>query len=223
MQIVRLLFILALLANIGLYIYSRQNQPKQAHFTAVDAGVKKLILLSELDAENTVWEADKAIVKNKPSESFNQECYTVGVFNSKSETSPILDELKNEVIKIRTRKVTSSHEAGYWVLIPSSKTREKALSIARQLSEYQIKDYYVVTGGENENTISLGVYRDKKNADARLEELLTKGFNAEKQVRIEQWPEFWLDYAIASDRLDQLIDITTINPDIATNKVECNW
>lgn len=223
MQIVRLLFILALLANLGLYIYSRQNKPKQVHFTAVDTGVQKLVLLSELDAENTLWEEQEANQKENSNESFNQSCYTVGVFNAKSEINPILDELKNQVIKIRTRKVTSTHEAGYWVTITSSKTREKALEVARQLSEYQVKDFYVVTGGENENTISLGVFRNMKNADTRLQALLNKGFKAEKQVRVEQWPEFWLDYVVASDNKEKLTDISTINPDVITNKVECNW
>ncbi|MCF6289089.1 MAG: hypothetical protein L3J53_07640 [Proteobacteria bacterium] len=225
MQIVRLLFILALLANIWLYIYGRQNQPEQVQFVAVDKGVKKLILLSELDVNNTLWEEKKPTPAqhSKPAKIFNQQCYTVGVFNAKSEIRPILDALKNVVIKTRIRKVTSTHEAGYRVFIPSSATREEALNIARQLSEYYIKDYYVVTGGENENTISLGVYRDKNNANARVQELKSKGFNAEKQARIEQWPEFWLDYAIASDRLQDLVDVTNINPDVSTNKGACNW
>ena len=81
----------------------------------------------------------------------------------------------------------------------------------------------MVTGGENENTLSLGLYRESSNADARLKELLSKGFNAEKQVRIEQWPEFWLDYTIASDQVINFINIDEINPDVKTNQVECNW
>jgi hypothetical protein len=222
----RLLFILALFANIGLYIYTRQNIPKQAHFVAVDPGVKQLTLLSEMDDNNTIWEEDgekvDSVDEAKP-EIFNQVCYTVGVFNAKSEIQPVLDALKDSVIKIRTRKVISTQEAGYWVYIPALKTRDEALSIGRKLSENAIEDYYVVTVGENENTISLGLYRDSLNADARLQELQSKGFNAEKQIKVEQWPEFWLDYAIASDQVESLVDVNQINPDVNTNQVECNW
>ena len=222
MLLIRLLFILALLSNIGLYIYDRQNTPKRTPFSAVDPGVKKLVLLSELDVENTIWE-DLDNEDENTSEVFNQECFSVGAFNSKSEISPVLDVLKNDVIKIRTRKVISTQEAGYWVYIPAMKSREEALDAGRRLSRLNIKDYYVVTGGENENTLSLGLYRESSNADARLQELLSKGFNAEKQIRIEQWPEFWLDYAIASDQIENVVDITELNPDVTTNKVECNW
>ena len=226
MILIRLIFILALLSNIGLYIYSRQNIPKQVQFTASDPGIKKLVLLSEMDAGNTLWEENSENQENSnetTDEVFNQECYSVGAFNSRSEIRPILDVLKTEVIKIRTRKVISTQEAGYWVFIPAMRSREEALKVGRQLSQNNIKDYYVVTGGENENTLSLGLYRDSQNADSRLQELLSKGFNAEKQVKVEQWPEFWLDYAIASDQLGNLVDIKTLNPDVTTNKVECNW
>lgn len=222
MLFIRLLFVLALLSNIGLYIYARQNTPKQEKFIAVDVGVKKLVLLSELDVENTIWEGDDT-EDDKAGEVFNQVCYSVGVFNAKSEIQPILDELKNSVIKIRTRKVISTQEAGYWVYIPALKSREEALSIGRQLSDNAIEDYYVVTVGENENTISLGLYRDSQNANARLQELISRGFNAEKQIKVEQWPEFWLDYAIAEDQIENLVNVSELNPDIQTNKVECNW
>ncbi|MCF6319458.1 MAG: SPOR domain-containing protein [Proteobacteria bacterium] len=204
--------------------------PKQEKFVAVDPGVKKLVLLSEQDVENTIWEGQEAQMdetqmdkQDKQQTAFNQECYTAGVFNAKSEIQPILDALKNSVLKIRTRKVISTQEVGYWVYIPALKSRQEALSIGRKLSENAIEDYYVVTVGENENTISLGLYRDSINADARLQELISRGFNAEKQIKVEQWPEFWLDYAIASDQIENLADITEINPDIATNQVKCNW
>ena len=226
MLLIRFLFIIAILSNIGIYIYDRQNRPKQAPiFTAVDSGVDKLVLLSELDTENTIWEDPGN--DDKPSQpassTFDQVCYSVGAFNSKSETTLILDALKTDVIKIRTRKVISTQEAGYWVFIPAMRSREEALNVGRRLSQLNIKDYYVVTGGENENTLSLGLYRESGNADARLQELISKGFNAQKQIRVEQWPEFWLDYVIASDQVEQLVNVTELNPDIATNKVECNW
>ncbi len=222
MLFIRLLFVMAVFANIGLYMYSRQNTIKQIQFTTVDNGVKKLVLLNEIDVENTIWEANKEENQNND-EAFNQECYTVGAFNSKSEINPILDVLKNDVIKIRSRKVISTQEAGYWVYIPAKKSREEALNIGRQLSNNSIKDYYVVTGGKNINTISLGLYRDSINADTRLQELISRGFNAKKEIKIEQWPEFWLDYAIASDKLDNIININDLNPDVKTNLVECNW
>ncbi len=220
MLLIRTLFMLAVLSNIGMFIYNRQHKPKQHNFYAVDKGIAKLVLLNELDEENTIWEDTQDQTEQ---EIFNQECYSVGAFDSKSEIRPIVEEIKPHVIKLRTRKITSTQEAGYWVFIPKLKTRVAALDISRKLTQFQIKDHYVVTGGENENSVSLGLYRDEQNANARLQELIAKGFNAEKQVRVEQWPEFWLDYAIASDAKDKLPNINKNNPEIISNKVECSW
>ena len=139
MLFIRLLFLLVLFSNIGLYIYDRKNTPKQEYFRASDAGVKKLVLLSELDVENTIWEETDTPKEESEEITFNQECYSIGAFNSKSEISPVLDALKNKVIKIRTRKVISTQEAGYWVFIPAMKSREEALNIGRQLSSQNIK------------------------------------------------------------------------------------
>jgi hypothetical protein len=223
MLIFRILFITLLLSNIAFYSYSKKNTPKQRKFIAVDNSVNKLTLLSELDTSKSIWEESQPKSSNSSSEVFNQECYTIGVFNSKSESATILNALKKEVLKIRTRKIISSQEAGYWVYIPAKNSRNEALDIGRKLSGLKIKDYYVVTGGENENTISLGLYRDVNNADSRLQELQSKGFDAKKQIKIEQWPEFWIDYSIASDQVYNLTDVTQINPKISSNKVECNW
>ena len=197
--------------------------PNQRKFIAVDNSVNKLTLLSELDTSKSIWEENQPKSQSTSPEAFNQECYTVGVFNSKTESTVILNALKKDVLKIRTRKIISSQEAGYWVYIPAKNSRNEALDIGRKLSELNIKDYYVVTGGENENTISLGLYRDVNNADSRLQELQSKGFDAKKQIKIEQWPEFWIDYSIASDQVYKLTDVTQINPKISSNKVECNW
>jgi hypothetical protein len=224
MLFLRFLFLLCLLANIGLFIYNRENIPKTQKFVAVDAGINKLVLLSEVDVENTIWE--EAQTNDNPVEAtevFNQECYSIGAFKSKADSQTLLEELKNKVIKIRSREVVSSQEIGYWVFLPAMKTRSEALAAARELSKLEIKDYYVVTAGEHENTISLGVYRDTINAESRLQELSNYGFDAKKEVRVEQWPEFWLDYAIASDRTIDLVDFEQLAPEISANKVECNW
>lgn len=223
MYFFRIFFIVLLLSNIAFYSYSKRHTPNQPQFTAVDRRVNKLTLLSELDTAKSIWEEKQQNPSPASSEIFNKECYTLGVFKTKSESAPILNILKKNVLKIRTRKIISSQEAGYWVYIPAKNSRNEALEIGRKLSELNIKDYYVVTGGENENTISLGLYREIGNADARLQELKRKGFNAKKQIKIEQWPEFWIDYSIASDQVYKLKDFSQSLPKINTNKVECNW
>ena len=100
-------------------------------------------------------------------------------------------------------------------------SRSEALAKGRELAAAKVKDYYVVTAGNHENTVSLGLYREQFNADNRINELSRKGFDVQKEVRIEQWPEFWLDYRITQEQLALIPDFNENTPDASTNEVTC--
>ena len=49
------------------------------------------------------------------------------------------------------------------------------LATARSLAAQGVRDYYVVTAGPGENTVSLGLFREQRNAEARLAEVRALG------------------------------------------------
>jgi hypothetical protein len=87
---------------------------------------------------------------------------------------------------------------GYWVYLGASADRDTALTRARQLSAAGIRDYYVVTEGDNENTISLGMFRDAVNADKRVREINALGFDAKRIERGDKETRYWVEYQAAS-------------------------
>jgi hypothetical protein len=58
-----------------------------------------------------------------------------------------------------------------------------------------VRDYYVVTAGAQENTVSLGLFRDLGNANNRREELAALGFQAVLEPRTEDAAQWWIDLA----------------------------
>ena len=82
---------------------------------------------------------------------------------------------------------------GYRVFLPSPGSREAALGLARQLSARGLSDYYVVTAGEAQNSVSLGLYRDENNARARLDQVRAQGFDAQLEPRNDELPKYWID------------------------------
>jgi hypothetical protein len=88
---------------------------------------------------------------------------------------------------------------GFWVFLPAQGTREAALAAARELSAQGLRDYYVVTAGDQENTISLGLFRDRGNAETRRREVEALGFTPELQERTEEIPNYWIELAGAPD------------------------
>lgn len=220
----RYLFIVLLLLNIGFFIWlERFSVSPKKSFTAVDPGAQSLVLLSELNDSESV--ANTAIdnvstADNRASEEdMNLSCYAAGPYNDEAVVLTAAETIRPQVLKSNIRRLTTTQEAGYWVYIPALPSRAEALKKGRELAAAFVKDYYVVTSGNNENSISLGLYREPYNADNRVNQLKQKGFAVEKETRLEQWPEFWLDFSLseASEFNPQTLE----TDDIAVNEIIC--
>ena len=107
------------------------------------------------------------------------------------------------VKRIQFRESRQNATRGFLVYLPAPSSREQSLAVARSLSAKGVRDYYVVTAGEQQNSISLGLFKDRGNAERRRTEVAALGFTPEIVERTEDQPVYWLDYALAPDaRLD---------------------
>lgn len=195
---VRVLFLLLLALNIGtacwLYLAPRAHV---AEAPTADAGVTKLILLSETDrsaaAEPPTVPAPRAVDPKK------ETCLSIGAFATQADMRSAVKALTPLVARVQFRETRVTEVRGYWVYLPAPGNRERALDMARQLSSKGISDYYVVTAGEQPNAISLGLFREPANAEKRLNEIRALGFKPEMIQRSDEVPIYWVDYAQASD------------------------
>ncbi len=219
----RLFFFLLLIANLALFIWLRQQPVPSATASPPrhDRHIPSLRLLSELERENPV---STGLGLQADAHGIVPVCFRIGPFSTQAVVSQLQETLQDFMIKARLRRETASQEAGYWVFLPAAASRAQALKTARRLSDAGIKDYYVVTAGARENTVSLGLYRDKENAMSRLERLRQRGFDAQWEARLEQWPEYWLDVALASDQAEKLPAIVAEKqPDSSIFSSTCDW
>ena len=125
----------------------------------------------------------------------NDECHSIGTFPTQADVRVAIGALTPLVRRIQFREAHATQARGYWVYLPALATREQALAAARQLSAKGVRDYYVVTAGDQQNTISLGLFRDQGNAERRRAEIAALGFTPQSIARTEELPVYWLDYA----------------------------
>lgn len=220
----RYLFIALLLLNIGFFIWlERFSASPKKNFTAVDPNTKSLVLLSELSsnnqAKNTGRDSLKTQDQNQADDLINLRCFAAGPYDDEAAVLTVAEGIKPQVLKSAIRRLTTTQEAGYWVYIPALPSRQEALKKGRELAAAYVKDYYVVTSGNNENSISLGLYREPFNADNRVNQLKQKGFAVEKETRLEQWPEFWLDFSLGED--SEFEPQTLASEDVDVNEIIC--
>ena len=197
---VRALFLLLLALNIGGACWlAFAAKPHAAALPATDPGVPKLVLLAERDSGAGADGAELATAPESKAELASDRCATLGPFPTQADLRAAMNALTPLTKRIQFRETHATQTRGYWVFLPAMASREQALGAARTLSAKGVRDYYVVTAGDQQNTISLGLFRDQNNAERRRAEIAALGFGAQTNARTEDLPAYWLDFALGAD------------------------
>jgi len=209
----RLLFVLLMALNIAVGAWLLLGQPYAHNGNAVDPGVRELRLLSEMpepvatvvapsvatSAAATATVAAPApatpatITPPRPAQPVPQICLALGPFATPQDLRNARQALGAQVTRMRSRQEQTNQPNGFWVYLPATGSHAQALELARQLGARNIKDYFVVSGGDQPNTVSLGLFKDPANARKRRDEVVAAGFPARLSERSETVPEYWLD------------------------------
>lgn len=197
---VRFLFLLLVALNVGAAAWLMLGHtPPRALPPASDPGVPELRLFTEVPKapETRASAPVPAPAPAPPSAPAAAEtCTTLGPFTTTVDMRAAMQALSPHVVRIQYREEQVNRSHGFWVYLPATATREAALDEARALAAKGINDYYVVSAGDAQNTVSLGLYDDQSNAQKRLAELQKLGFAAKVKQRIDTEPAYWVDYAI---------------------------
>ncbi len=187
------LFLLALTIGGACWIAFAPAQDVRDAEPLPEPGVTRLVLLSERDGGVQAVAAGTASATGHADDS----CNSIGPFATQSDMRAAMHALAPHARRIQFRNARATQSRGYWVYLPAMKTREEALGVARALSAKSVRDYYVVTAGEQQNTISLGLFREQANAERRRAEIVGMGFAAQVVQRTEELPVYWIDFAQA--------------------------
>ena len=128
-----------------------------------------------------------------PDRDETNDCFTIGPLNSLLAQQRAEDRLRVSASQVRSRQTSSDRDRGWWVFLAAG-TRSQAMVLTRQLAEAGLEDFFVVTRGDMENVVSVGLYENIDNARARQRQVQARGFNAELEIRRESVPQFWVDY-----------------------------
>ncbi|MBS0569608.1 MAG: SPOR domain-containing protein [Proteobacteria bacterium] len=195
-MLARLFFLLLLALNVGVAAWLAFGpRPTARAFAPTDPGVSELVLLSERDRGGDASAAELASAPETEADLRNETCVSIGPFPTQADMRAVLNALTPLVPRIQYRDAHTTETRGFWVFLPAQPSREKALALARALSNKGVRDYYVVTAGDQQNTISLGLFHEQANAQKRLNEIAALGFAPQLIARTEDLPVYWIDFA----------------------------
>ncbi|MFN3965469.1 SPOR domain-containing protein [Silanimonas lenta] len=164
---------------------------------ATEPGIPGLTLLAEAELADLPADAELAVAPTRMEAT--PVCLSVGPFDTPSALRRAVDALGGSVGKLQYREAQVQSTRGWRVFIPAAPSRGEALATARSLAAQGVRDYYVVTAGPGENTVSLGLFREQRNAEARLAEVRALGIEAVMEAASEERPQWWLEIAVAPD------------------------
>jgi SPOR domain len=192
----RSLVLLLVFMNLGVAAWwGLHSPPKTRSLPASEPGVSTLTLLSESERTAGVSAPAAELAAAPEQIGSTTACQSIGPFATPADLRRAMNTLTPNVVRIQFREVAATAVHGYRVFLPAAANRDQALKTARDLAARGVTDYYVVTAGDQQNTVSLGLFRDLANARARHDEIVAMGYDATVEARTEQAPQWWIDIA----------------------------
>lgn len=209
----RILFLILLLANVvGFFLFGSSDHLSQSQSVPVPVqAAKPLELLSELTPEQRsalaqassaaaqpqvttpVSTAPAAVSNSAPAATAPLVCVSYGPFPGDDAARSGTERLHKAGAEVSQRMVPGKVKLGYWVYLPSFRSRKEAEAAEALLRKRGIKDLYIVADEANRNAISLGVYSQRSGAVERRKQLRKLGYHPVLADRFRDVPNYWLD------------------------------
>lgn len=181
-----------------------QAMPQPRHH-AVEVGAPGLRLLDEPAARPTPpGAADPVVAANPASEppsqsapaervQVEQVCLRFGPFADAEARAVARAALASAGVSASPRETAARSARGWKVWLPPLASREDAVAMAERIKAAGVTDLYVMSQGEDANSVALGRFGGEEAARRREAELRGKGFAAQAVPLGDTPAQVWLD------------------------------
>lgn len=135
-------------------------------------------------------------IKEKIRES---RCFEVGPISGPNLLDNMVNKLSLYDAVTQSRTTQKKERLRYWVMYVAE-NKSTAQRVYKDMRKKGLKDLFMMTEADRENTISLGLFRGENTADRRVAMVKRMGYNpvVKKQYNIKTL--YWLDVKEASGR-----------------------
>jgi len=121
-----------------------------------------------------------------------QVCYEIDPV-AEDQVKTLLAELKDVDLPLSESLYQHNEITSHWVYIPALESLTEARSLHVKIRELGVEDVYVIEGGKNKNSISLGIYRDHEAALSRVKWFAKKGIDVDIVPRYKSYSFYRVD------------------------------
>lgn len=199
----RWLFLFVLVLNITYVAWELSLPEEVLDKPMADRNVPRIVLLSEIGQESVAVIADdRSRLASDQSGvedlALSGGCFTIGPFRDLEKLRAVTRGIKKYVTDASYRSHEEKEQAMFWVYLKPSENYNKAKALAERLKNMKVKDYFIISSGEQTNGISLGHFREKNRAYEHAKYVTSLGFSPEVEALFKDYTIYWLDYEVAA-------------------------
>lgn len=224
----RNLFLLLLLANLGLLGWQRWIAPDAEDTASVvspHSELPRLVLADEARSDHSPGPlaaplAGAPIFESTLSGDTDGRCVSIGPFRDLTETTQVVESLLAAGHIPKQRLAEGEVWVGHWVYLPAFESRSAARAALNSLKKRGVADSYIVPSGDERNAISLGVFAERERAERRVTEVTLQGYAPKVADRHRSGAVYWVDTGIKPNGSLSPDDFETIPGRIMRLEVE---
>ncbi len=212
--------VLLLFNLLAYYWYGRQYSVVDSVevSSGIDDEVSPLVLVSEQPHA-----AREASAIDIPASAENgASCWILGPLDE-----PIIQRLSTEMeaagLSVLARNDIDTDIEGYWVYLPAQKSELERAALLKALQADDI-DFFVFGNGKLENSVSLGFFKERGNADQKHEELQAAGYSPVVASTSSLGGSFWISMSgLTFDLLSKAFwrDMGRLSPTMMVETTGC--
>ncbi|GEM_PF-6550368 len=121
-------------------------------------------------------------------------CYRTGIMDSRAQAEQVIDWFAKKQLRAALQSLPAKELLGYRVYLPPLASKAAAQYVMVVLKQRGVNNPVLLSSGDMANAISLGVFRQEKDADQRIKQLKNAGYpTVRKQPMYRmQTDRFWL-------------------------------
>jgi len=137
-----------------------------------------------------------------------KSCFTFGPLPEERHAIWLSDWFRARRAEVATRTTMDPDRQLFWVYLAPEGSRESALAVLHELQNRGVADMRLISRGNLQNAISLGLFSSQAAVNERLSELERKGYRPVVVPYADEPRIFWLDVRVpaTADTLQSLFN-----------------
>jgi hypothetical protein len=186
-----------------LQLISEMESPPDIRTRESSTGVENMQNVEIMLTTNEDLVAELPEIRPGDTDQFSSSvaCFRYGPIPDEQMVRGLYDWFRSREVAANIQYTEEQQSQMFWIYLAPQQSRETALEVIQEMQSKGIGDFRLISRGDLENAISLGLYSSRSSVNNRLQELNEKGYVPIVVPYSNITRIYWLDTRITASTL----------------------